>query len=196
MGLPELKSIKDIEGRCLVLWPDGTGATEIRVIEPSSGQRLLGVRLAADGNCTNKFKFCLTQSKTMAGLLDNSAATPTDAFMIYQFRYCPVVIYCTPITYISRKQCDEIQKPFINVLLPKLKLNRHTKHAIIWGPRWYGGLQMKDMYAKQLTRTVDKMLAHIQTGSAVGTTMQITIDTYQALIGSSRAFFELDPALY
>ena len=193
MGLPRLHTATEISGTCMVQSPDGNTSTEIKTIDPNKGHRLLGVCLAADGNCTDEYNFRKHQSRKMAGRLDNSNATPQDAFMIYQFRYCPAIMYCTPITYFTKQQCHEIQKPFVNVLLPKIKLNRHTKRAIIWGPRRYGGLQLKELYAEQLVRTVDKILAHIRDETAVGVTMQVTIDSYQALIGTATPFFELDP---
>ena len=70
------------------------------------------------------------------------------------------------------------------------------KCAIIWGPRQFRCFQLKDMYTEQLARTVDKMIAHIRSGTPVGKTMQITIDGYQAIIGSATPFFELNPTMF
>ena len=105
-------------------------------------------------------------------------------------------MFCAPVTYFSRNQYDAIQRPFINTLLPKLRLNRHTKRAIIWGPSKYGGLQIKDMYVEQLSRTVQQFVAHIRSDSAVGKTMKISVDAYQLLIGSSKPFMELNPCRF
>ena len=98
----------------------------------------------------------------MAGRLSNSMATPQEAFMTYSFQYLLAITYCLPITTFSKKECDKIQKPFINALLPKLRIKRHMKRAIIWGPMKYNGLNIKDLYTKQLCSSLNKFTSHIR----------------------------------
>ena len=127
LGIPQLKQASEISGKCIIENDNGSGQVEIGIVNPNKGYRLLGVRLVLDGNLDDEFKFRSEKSRTMAGLLTNSAATPQDAYMIYTFQYCPDILYCTPITYFTQAQCDTIQKPFINAFLPKMRINRHIK---------------------------------------------------------------------
>ena len=192
LGIPRLMRTSDFRESCTIRTTEGE-LVQIQTVEPDEGQRLLGVRIAADGGFKDKHKHRVKQARQMAGKLTNSAATPQDAFMIYSFRYLPAITYCLPITNFSKKQCDDIQKPFINALLPKLRINRHMKRAIIWGPTKYGGLAIKDIYTEQLCSTLNKFISHIRTGTSVGTTLNIAIDAYQIFLGISKPFFEVDP---
>ena len=113
--------------------------------------------------------------------------------MIMAFRYCPSIFYCLPITYFTAAQCNKIQGPFMTALLPKLRINRHMKRAIIWGPRKYGGLGFKHMHTEQLLTTVRHIIGHVRKKSPTGQTFRILCDAYQLFIGSSIPFFQLDP---
>ena len=85
LGIPKLKPQSKIHGSCTMVCPESNEITHITTVDPSKGHRLLRVRLAADRNCLDEFYFRCQQSRKMAGRLENSAATPQDAFMIYQF---------------------------------------------------------------------------------------------------------------
>ena len=121
-GVPRMKTIEELPGTCQLRDDDGN-TVAIQKIQPSTGHRLLGVRLAADGNLKDEYTFRCKQAATQAGRLRNSSATPHDAYMIYVFRFCPALFYCLRLTYFTQKECDRIQAPFINVLLPKLRIN-------------------------------------------------------------------------
>ena len=73
--------------------------------------------------CLDEFRAQKSQSERLAAQLAQLKASPVDAFMIYVFRYCPAVFYCIPIMYFTPAQCKQIQSPFINVLLPRLRMH-------------------------------------------------------------------------
>ena len=87
-GVPRLKTGNDLPGAYTLIADDGTLVT-IQKVQLSTGHRLLGVRLAADGNFWDEYVFCCQQAETQAGRLQNLSATPHDAYMIYTFHYCP-----------------------------------------------------------------------------------------------------------
>ena len=149
LSIPRVLSTSNISKKCLLETDTGSDPVTIQTIDPTKGHRLLGVRLALDGNFQDEFIYRSNQSRRMAGCLANSSATIQDAYMIYSFGYCPAILYCSPLTYFSQSQCDAIQRPFINALLPKLRINWHIKRAIVWGPVIYGGLGIKNMATEQ-----------------------------------------------
>ena len=115
--------------------------------------------------------------------------------MIYVFRYCPAVFYCIPITYFTSAQCKQIQTPFINALLPRLRINRHVKRAVIWGPAFYGGLELKHMETEQIAKTVESLISHVRASTPTGMTFVISCEMYQMLLGVQQQFFLLDPEI-
>ena len=125
----------------------------------------------------------------MALRLERWAASPVDAYMIYVFRYCPVVFYCLPLTYFTTSQCNAIQSPFLNVLLPKLRINQHIKRYIVWGPWKYGGLSLAHMATEQIARSTESLIGHVRAKTATGTTFVIACGAYQLYLGIQTPFF-------
>ena len=80
-------------------------------------------------------------------------------------------------------------------LLPKLRLNRHMKRAVVWGPTQYGGLDLKHMETEQKANTVESLIGHGQAKTPTGTTFVIACETYQILMGVQQLFFLLDPEM-
>ena len=106
-GVSILKTVEELPGTCK--WRDDDGKlVEVHKVQPNAGQRLLGVRFAADGNFCDEFVFRRDQAETQARWLQNSSASPQDAYMIYAFRYCPALFYCLHLTYFTQKECDKI----------------------------------------------------------------------------------------
>ena len=192
-GIPILKTVEALPGDCTLTADGGTKVT-IQKVQPTTGHRLLGVRLAADGNFNDEYTHRCQQAQTQAGRLLNSTATPHDAYMIYTFRYCPALFYCLRVTYFTQKECDKIQAPFMNVLLPKLRINRHIKRAVVWGPPRFGGLGFKDMSTEQLVQGTEHAIKHIRSATATGRTFIVTASAYQLYLGTNRPFFRDDPS--
>ena len=195
-GIPTLLSPSDDHGRCRAFDTSKQKMVDIEMIPPSEGRRLLGVRLAADGSCDTEYAYRLQQSRSLAGQLANSAASAQDAYMIYTFRYCPAVFYCIPLTSFTTTQCDKIQGPFMNALLPKLRLNRHIKRAIVWGPKKFGGLELSHMATEQIARTTQCLMGHVRKDSPTGRTFVIACEAFQLYLGTAQQFFTQTPDLF
>ena len=153
--------------------------------------RLLGVRVAGDGNFKDEYDHRLKQSRTLAGRLTNAPVDIRDAWLIYFCRYKPAIGYCLPITTFTDTECDIIQRPFYRALLPKLGFNQKTAKVIIFGPKRYGGMQMMDLKVEQIAKHVSNLITHIRRDDRVGKTILASIDTYQLLIGRANHFLTL-----
>jgi hypothetical protein len=56
-------------------------------------------------------------------------------------------------------------------LVPKLHLNRHTPHAVIFGIEQYGGLALPDLYMDQGFQQLQFLIGHINQQDNVGKLM-------------------------
>ena len=128
--------------------------------------------------------------------LERSNVSPVNVYMIYVFRYCPGVFYCLPLTYFTRDQCTTIQAPFINALLPKLRINRHIKHNVVWGPRKCGGLNLPHMETEQIAQTTESLIGHVRARTPTGITFVVTCRVYQLYLGTRTPFFLTAPDQY
>ena len=62
-GTPTMIPAEDQRGDCLLFDSDINDYRVIEKLDPTQGRKLLGVRLAADGNCMDEFRARRSQSK-------------------------------------------------------------------------------------------------------------------------------------
>ena len=110
---------------------------ELRRNSVQDAERLLGVRLALDGGDEAEFSYRLVQTTHLAGKVTSSPCFRYDTDNIYRMIWISSIGYCLPITQFTEQQCDNIQKPGYNVILPRLGFNRHFLRAVIFGPIKY-----------------------------------------------------------
>ena len=91
--------------------------------EPHHAERILGVRLALDGNDKTEFEYRLQQSKDLARKISSAPFTRQDAELIYSQRWISSVGYCLPITQFTEQQCLKIQIPFYRSILSRMGFN-------------------------------------------------------------------------
>ena len=71
---------------------------ELKRIEPTKGERILGVRVALAGNDDDEHKYRLEQSKELAKNITLYPFSRLDAEIIYRKRWVNSVGYCLPVT--------------------------------------------------------------------------------------------------
>ena len=91
-----------------------------------------------------EYAYRLDQSQALAGKVVSSPLSRFDAELIYRERWISSIGYCLPITQFIDAQCDEIQKPMYNAMLPKMGFNPHFPRTVIFGPLIYQGKQITD----------------------------------------------------
>ena len=104
---PQMLDTVSQNGDCLIFDGEIDDYKVVEKLGPAQGQKLLGARLAADGNCTDEFKARKAQSEKLAVQLSQSGTSPVDAYMIYVFRYCPAVFYCIPVTFLHQHSASK-----------------------------------------------------------------------------------------
>jgi hypothetical protein len=104
------------------------------------GHRTLGFQISGDGKCNAQKK----AMKEKAILYDEAIRCSTmwkgESSMAYNAFYMPSLGYGTPATTLSMKDCEEIQIPVVNAILPKMGISQTAPRAIVFGTAQYGGL--------------------------------------------------------
>ena len=78
--------------------------------------------------------------------------TRPEATIAYQSRWLSVVGFYTPITCFTRRQCEKLQVPIYQAILPKMGYNRHIPLAIRYKPAKYGGTGLVHVYTEQVIK--------------------------------------------
>jgi hypothetical protein len=163
----------------------------IQIVQPEAAHKTLGCLRTLDGNESIQFRFLLEKSKDWAALLQKRYLSRQEAWMVYHTYYMPQVLYSIMPTNMTKVQCDSIQSPVINAILPLLGFNRHTARDIIFGPTKYGGLGMLDLHTELYTRKREQIISHTRDpDSSIGKLCIINLGYLQLIIGKSTPYLE------
>ena len=197
-GQARLETKKDFPGEVgMTSMVEGYMTTQVLGrLESQQSERVLGVRLPLDGNMKDEHAYRCKQVRDFSKKVYNAPLSHWDAWMIYESRYRAMIRYPLPITQSTINQCKEIQRPFINMILPKIGLNRKTPRAIIYGPRTLGGMQLMDLRVEQIAIQCETTIGHMRQLDRAGKGLFITAHDLQVEIGISTPFYHQDPEKY
>jgi len=94
--------------------------TTLKRLEPLTPEKYLGVHINMEGTWTFEHGRRKTQFKEIAQNISTAKMTRIEAYLIYQVRYKKALTYFLHHTHLSTTQCNEIQRPFILAILPKM----------------------------------------------------------------------------
>ena len=166
---------------------------EIQHVKPRNGSRLLGVRISTSGNFNDEYHFRKQQSNDMATLIRRTKLSRTECYLIYKTRYKPRIHYPLPITTFTDKRTEEIERPFINELLPKLGVNRKMPRDVVFAPRFMGGMGLTKISHDQLVNHLWLMSKHLCNEDALGRNYEKLLIAYRITIGCQNNFLTEDP---
>ena len=125
---------------------DNIHTTQLRRLEINESARQLGIILPINGTFQQEYEKRLLQSQELGRNLYNSPLNHYESVIVYRMYYIPKISFPLSTTQFTMKQSKEIQSKFYRYALPKMGLNRHTPHAIIFGPAAMGSLELHDVY--------------------------------------------------
>ena len=91
--------------------------------------------------------------------------------------------FYSPITTFTRKQCETIQTPIYQSILPKMGYNRHIPLAVRYGPAKYGGMGLIHTYTEQALKHTQYLLGTIRQTTELADSMIISLSNIQLLAG-------------
>jgi hypothetical protein len=103
--------------------------------------------------------------------------------MAYNSSYMPSLGYGTPATALSKEDCEEIQRPVVNAILPNMGIARTAPRAVVFGTAQYGGLGLTHLAALQRHTRLQYLLGHLRCGNAKECLMQMLMEYTQLECG-------------
>jgi hypothetical protein len=97
--------------------------------------------------------------------------------------YMPSLGYGTPATKLSMKDCEEIQRPVVNAILPKMGIARTAPRAIVFGTAQCEGVGLTHLAALQGHTRLQYLLGHLRCDDATGRLMQMLLEYTQLECG-------------
>jgi hypothetical protein len=103
--------------------------------------------------------------------------------MAYNDFLMPSLGYGNPDTTFSKKDCEDIQRPVVNAILPKMGISRTAPRSVVFGTAQYRGLGLTHLAALQGHTCLHYLLGHLPCGDATGRLMQMLLEYTQIECG-------------
>ena len=190
-GVPTLSTQRKAPGKMELTSGTSRQPEVVPRIEATDSFRTLGIYVSPSGTQTKQFTILRAIADEYYIKITPSKLTTEEAYYSYQTYLRPRLIYPLPCTSLTQQQCRKIQAPALAALLPKLHLNRHTSHHIIFGEHRYGGLALPDLYTDQGVGQLRLLIGHLVQGDEVGRLLLIAISHQQLTLGIGSPFFRL-----
>jgi hypothetical protein len=116
---------------------------------PEEGHITLSFQICGDGKCTAQ-KIAMKEKAFLFGKsIRSSTMWRGEIGMAYNACYMPSLGYGTPVTTLTKQDCEKIKKPVVNDILPKMCIARSAPRAVIFGTAQFGGLGLTHLAAMQ-----------------------------------------------
>jgi hypothetical protein len=99
---------------------------------PEEGHRRIGFQISGDGKCIAQKKATKEKAILFGEAIRSSTLWRGESGMAYNAFYMPRLGYGTPATTPKKQDCEEIQKPVVNAILPKMGIARSAPRAVIF----------------------------------------------------------------
>jgi hypothetical protein len=142
---------------------------------PEEGHRTLGFQISADGKCIAKKKVMKEKSLLLGEAIRSITMWCGESGMAYNSFYMPSLGYGTPATTLTKKDCEEIQRPVVNEILPKMGISLSAPRAVVFGTSQFGGLGLTHLVALKGHTRLQYLLGHLRSGDTTGRLMKILL---------------------
>jgi hypothetical protein len=136
--------------KCINLTSKSEGTTlGIKRKAPSDSHRTLGFHLQGDGQPDSHKKVMREEAEVYGEAIRGSLLQRGESSTVYKCYYIPSVAYDTSFTTLSFKECDDLQKPVVNAILPKVGITSKAPRAVVFRTERYGGIGLDNLAAVQ-----------------------------------------------
>jgi hypothetical protein len=106
-----------------------------------------------------------------------------ESAMSYNAFYMPSLGYGTPVTTPTKKDCEEIQRPLVNAILPKMGITRSAPRAVVFVTAQFVGLGLTHLAALHGHTRLQYLMGHLRCSDATGRLMQMLLEYTQLECG-------------
>jgi hypothetical protein len=150
---------------------------------PEEGHITLGFQISGDGKCTAQKKAMKEKAILFGEAMMSSTTWRGESGMEYNAFYMRSMGYGTPATTLTNKDCEEIQRPVVNAILPKMGFDWTVPRAVVFGTSQFGLLGLTHLAVLQCHTHLQYLLGHLRRGDATGRLMQILLEYTQLECG-------------
>jgi hypothetical protein len=103
------------------------------------------------------------KAKEYSEAIISSTLNRGEGLLEYNSYYMASFSYGTAATSLHIKEYEELQRPVVNTILPKMGINRSTSRSVIFGTSKYGGLGLDHLAPVQGFGKLQYLIGSLQT---------------------------------
>jgi hypothetical protein len=161
MGVPTLIQIKP-QHRSISITSRLSGQVSgINRKAPTEGHRTLGFFMTGDGTSTEHKRVMMETGVDYAMAIINITLQRGECSMAYGAYYTPSLEYDAPATTLSYKEFEEVQRPVVAAILPKMLIICNAARKVVFGLATYCGLGLDHLATVQNFSRLQYLIDHI-----------------------------------
>ena len=176
----------------LTMANDNGVKVNIPLCQPNEARRTLGVRLAPDGNFTAQTEYMKELVTKFANKIKNSTLSSVDIKLALTTRLMPALLYALPATTLTKIECTSIMAPMKEKILPKMRVVRTIRNAVLYGPLRYQGFGLTHLFTIQCTTHIALLIEYIDTDTDMGNILKHSMEALNMETGLDGNPFKYD----
>jgi hypothetical protein len=169
----------------------GTGSTSsIKRKAQESGHRALGFHMTGDGSCIARKKVMKEKAVLFGEAIMCSSLWRNESAVAYNSFYLPSLGHGMCATILYFQECEDIQRPVINAILPKMGINSKASRAVVFGTAQCGGLGLDHLSIIQGHSRMQYIVGHVWCGYHTGQLIRILIEYTKLECGTMENILE------
>jgi hypothetical protein len=163
---------------------------DIKWKAPSHSHRNLGFHLQGNGKTDSHKKVMRKKAEAYGEAIRGSILKRGESSTAYNCYYMPSIAYSTPATTLTFKECDDLQKPVVNAILPKMGITSKAPRAVVFGTPRYGGIGLDHLALVQSHGQLQYLLGHLRCRDTTGKLIRMIMEFTQMECGCTGNVFE------
>jgi hypothetical protein len=195
-GLPSL--LRKVEyHRGIEITSYATGHTSgIKRKAATQGHKTLGFHLTGNGTSSAHKKIMKCKAKQYSESIISSTFNRGEVLLAYNSYYMAGLSYGTAATSLEIKEYEEIQRPVVNAILPKMGINRNTSRNVVFGTSKYGRLGLDHLATVQGFGQLQYLIGSLWTQDTTGNLNKMVLEYTQLECGTATPILEANFARY
>jgi hypothetical protein len=148
--------------------------------------------MTGDGTSSTHKKLMSKKALLFGEAIVGSSLWKSESAIAYTSLYLSSLGYDMCATTISLQECEDIQRPVINAILPKMGINRKAARAVVFRTAQFGGLGLDHLATLQGHSRLQYLSGHLRCGDHIGQPTRMTIEYTQLECGTMENILEQD----
>jgi hypothetical protein len=139
--------------------------------------------MSGNGKCEAHQKVMIDKAILYSNAIRNSMMCRGENTVAYNSFYMPSLGYGVPSTTLTKEKCEDIQRPVVNAILPKMGIVRSAPRKVVFRTKQYGGLGLSHLAVLKGNRRLQYLLGHLRCGDTTGELMKMLLEYTQLECG-------------